>query len=563
MLTRTALTHKSGKGVAASKAVAAAGSVIALAIALVIAVPANAQTTVTWNGSDAGNANWSVASNWTSGTAPSGSVVLVFGSGGSATTSFNDVANLTVTSGTITGLARTITGSAITLGGNLTHNVNGHSNIGLNMSLTGNRNMTVTSGTLTLSGTVSGAFLLAKSGAGTLRLTEANSFSSVNFSQGTIEASILANAGVASSIGTSASLSLGGNTGSGTLRYIGATNASTNRQVALGSTGSNANVFTSAVENNGAGTLTFTNASFNTSVTATAGRLLVLGGTNTGLNEIQGEIRNNNQPVSLSKNGSGRWVLSGVNTYTGSTSVTAGTLQIGPTGSISSTSGITIDGATAELRYNSATALAKSLTLTQGTISGTGTIGTAVTFAAGDFLSPGNSPGEQSYTSLLDWDPLGTYRWELNSLAGTAGINWDLVNVTSGTFDMSGLSAGAGGKFVLDLITLDATNAAGSLATPYSGGSHTLRIANYDSTNFLLPTGFTNTANADLTSLFTVNLANWQGTKPDAGNISVRINSTATGIDLVIVPEPNTVVFAGIGIAMAGWSLWKRRRHAA
>jgi hypothetical protein len=30
----------------------------------------------------------------------------------------------------------------------------------------------------------------------------------------------------------------------------------------------------------------------------------------------------------------------------------------------------------------------------------------------------------------------------------------------------------------------------------------------------------------------------------------------------VIVPEPDTMIFAGIGIAMAGWSIWKRRRIA-
>jgi fibronectin-binding autotransporter adhesin len=544
-------------------AVEAARCALMLSILIVMAAPAKGQTTVTWNGSDAGNANWSVTGNWTPATTLSGSAALVFGSGGSATTSFNDVANLTVTSGTISGLARTITGSAITLGGNITHGVAGASTLGMNMSFGGvNRGFVVNSGTLILSGTLSNAPNLIKSGTSLLRVTAANTTTALLLNAGTLEAASIADTGVASSIGTGA-VQIGNSAGGGTLRYIGAANASTNKQMALGSNGAGGTaVLTSSVENNGAGTLTFTNSQFNTVATATWARVLVLGGTNTGANTIQGEIRNNNQPVSLSKNDFGRWVLSGANTYTGSTSVTAGTLQIGPTGSINSTSGITIDGASAELKYNSATALTKSLTLTQGTISGTGTIGAAVTFAAGDYLSPGNSPGEQSYTSRLEWDPLGTYRWELNALAGTAGTNWDLVNVTSGTFDLSGLSTAACGQFVLDLITLAADNSSGALAIPYAGGSHTLRIANYDAANFLLPAGLTNTANADLTSLFSISLANWQGTKPDAGNISVRINSTATGIDFVIVPEPDTVIVAGIGIAMAGRSLWKRCRLA-
>ena len=33
-------------------------------------------------------------------------------------------------------------------------------------------------------------------------------------------------------------------------------------------------------------------------------------------------------------------------------------------------------------------------------------------------------------------------------------------------------------------------------------------------------------------------------------------------VELVIVPEPDTIIFAGIGIGMAAWSIWKRRRIA-
>lgn len=31
---------------------------------------------------------------------------------------------------------------------------------------------------------------------------------------------------------------------------------------------------------------------------------------------------------------------------------------------------------------------------------------------------------------------------------------------------------------------------------------------------------------------------------------------------LIVVPEPSTIVFAGVGVAMAGWSAWKKRRLA-
>jgi fibronectin-binding autotransporter adhesin len=296
---------------------------------------------------------------------------------------------------------------------------------------------------------------------------------------------------------------------------------------------------------------------------ASTAATLAVGGDNTSTT-FSGAIQNGAAAaMGLTKVGSGRLTLTAANGYTGATSISAGVLEIGSAGSINSTSGITVNGSTADFKYNSATALTQSLTIMQGTISGTGTIAAAVTVAAGASLSPGNSPGTQAYTSQLTWTPLGTYQWELNALTGAAGTNWDLVNVSSGTFDLSGLSATPGNQFVLDLITLDAGNAAGPLAIPFDGGSYTFAIASYDPSNFLLPTGFSNTAGANLTGLFAINLGNWQGDQPQLGNVSVRINSTATGIDLVIVPEPGTLVFAGIGIAMAGWAVRNRRRIAS
>jgi autotransporter-associated beta strand protein len=260
----------------------------------------------------------------------------------------------------------------------------------------------------------------------------------------------------------------------------------------------------------------------------------------------------------FAKVSAGRLTLSASNSYTGATRISEGILEIGSTGRINGSSGITIAGATAEFKYNSATALTRPITFTQGTISGTGSINTAVTVGTNNVISPGNSPGIQAYTSLHAWASGGTYEWELNALTGTPGTAWDLVNVSSGTFNLSALNATPGNQFTLDLITLDALNAAGSLAVPYDGGSYTFAIASYNPTNLVLPTGFSNTPSADLTSLFAINLGNWQGVKPQISDISVRINSTATGIDLVIVPEPGSLALVGIGIAAAAWALRSR-----
>jgi len=66
---------------------------------------------------------------------------------------------------------------------------------------------------------------------------------------------------------------------------------------------------------------------------ATSGNttVLTLNGTNTGANTVSGVIGNGvfGGKLAVSKSGSGTWILFGTNTYTGVTTVSAGTLQLG------------------------------------------------------------------------------------------------------------------------------------------------------------------------------------------------------------------------------------------
>ena len=404
-----------------------------------------------------------------------------------------------------------------------------------------------TTGALSTSSVISG------SAGATLAFDRSNTIT-----QGTNFASVIDGAMNVSQLGSGTLVLNGENTFSGTTRAVAGTitlngaNALQNSTLDLNSADSGSVVFSLT----GTNTYNIGNLIGGRNLTTSGSVVLGVGGNGTG-GVYSGVLSGGG---AVAKGGAGRLVFSGNNTYSGATQVSAGILEIAPGGSIGSTSGITVDGSTAELRYNAASALTRPITLTQGVISGTGTIGTAVTFASGDILSPGNSPGIQTYTSLHAWSPGGTYQWELNSLTGSAGTNWDLVDVTSGTFDLASLGSTPGSQFVLNLVTLDALNAAGPLANPFDGGSYTFAIASYNPAAIELPTGLSNTAGTDLTGLFQVNLGSWQGPQPQAGNISVKINSTATGIELIIVPEPTAVALAAIGMAAAARTLLRRRK---
>ena len=60
---------------------------------------------------------------------------------------------------------------------------------------------------------------------------------------------------------------------------------------------------------------------------------------------------------------------------------------------------------------------------------------------------------------------------------------------------------------------------------------------------------------------FTQNGSEWttQAFVGQGGQNQWLVFQSQTG-NLVVVPEPSTIVFAGLGVAMSGWTMWKKRR---
>ncbi len=384
---------------------------------------------------------------------------------------------------------------------------------------------------------------LTKSGGGTWRLTNAgSSYTGVTtISGGVLEASVLANGGSNSSIG--ASTSVGGNlvflggAAFGSLRYVGSANVVTNRafQMANGA-GGGANI-----DSSGVGTLSFntpaTPLTFNTTNEV---RSLVLSGTNTGANTFGKIIINNGAsgPTSLTKSGVGTWILDQVNPYLGSTTVSGGKLTIASTGTINSTSGVTINGG--EFNYNSSTALSQpvSFTGTGGTLSGSGTITPAVTVTSGNTIAPGNSVGNLS-TGNLTLNSGSVYSAEADLATVVSGTVYaaDQINVTGSVTLVPGCT------LVLSLLN-----------NPTGLVDKTIVLINNDGTDAVSGT-FTNIIPG---SQGLPNLTYTIGYNYDvASGLYGGVNSNDVAITFSAVPEPTSLALLGLG----GLGLLKRRRR--
>ncbi|NBX31019.1 hypothetical protein EBR04_11365, partial [bacterium] len=223
----------------------------------------------------------------------------------------------------------------------------------------------------------------------------------------------------------------------------------------------------------------------------------------------------------LTKAGTGVLTLSAANTFSGATTISAGQLQISA-GNINSSSGITVNGATAEFRYNSATPLTKPLTFTRGTLSGTGTIATAVTVGTNDILSPGNSPGSQSFTQGLTFDQGGQYTWEINNWAGAAGTGYDQLVVSGSALNVTATS---GSTFKILVTSLTGSNTAGAVpgfvgttGTTFTIATSSPAITGFDRSKFTIDSA---TAFGNVNTLPT-NAGFWLST--NGGSTSLILN---------------------------------------
>lgn len=183
------------------------------------------------------------------------------------------------------------------------------------------------SGTLTISGVISGAENLKKiNTTGTLVLSGANTYSGKTTIGGPVSVSSLnkvTSGSASSSLGhpttaANGTIAIGVTTSAGTLIYTGS-GETTDRIIDLSGTTGGA-----TIQADGTGNVVFT--AVNTASGAGA-KTLTLTGSGATTNSI-GKIVDSTSATSLSKAGNTTWTLSAANSYSGTTSVTAGKLQL-------------------------------------------------------------------------------------------------------------------------------------------------------------------------------------------------------------------------------------------
>jgi autotransporter-associated beta strand protein len=447
----------------------------------------------TWDGGGA-NDNWDTVLNWDNNALPANTDDVVFGTAFTSGTSISLNGNRTVNSFTInTTIAFTISNNTLTLtSGTLTRNdVAGTENdhtIASAITLGANALWTINgAGNLIISGAIGdgvNTFGLTKEGTGTLVFsTSAMTYGGdTTINAGTLQISV------------NNALSGTGNVQIGSAGTLG-----------IGGAGATINGLsgTGLVDHNVGGTDTLTV------------------GNNNANGNFSGIIANSAGTLNLTKAGTGTQILSGSNTYTGSTAVGAGVLNIQNSTALGTTAGDTsvASGAALELQGGIAVGAAEDLT----SLGGTG-------ISNGGALR--NVSGNNSWGGTITLaDVAGTLR--INSDSGTLTIGGNITEANGNQNDRILTFGGAGNVTVNGAIQGAGTNDV-SLA---KDGSGTLTLTNANTfpgtTTVNAGTLLANNATGSATSTGAVTVNNsgtvLGGTGTISGAVTVNANAKVQG----------------------------------
>jgi len=368
-----------------------------------------------------------------------------------------------------------------------------------------NENVTI-SGDISITSLVSSGGHFASQGGGTLNLTGSITSSVV--------ASVRGGTVVFSGGGSYANLQV-----TGTARLGASNGLATNATVDLGPAGATGNLDLAGYNQSLVGvTRSTANGAVIGNSSTTSDSTLTLTGSSTFGGVIQNTLGSGTKKVNLTIDGAGQTTtLSGANTYTGDTTIKAGTLKLNTSTTISGSTRIVVGDAGSTSTVMDVTAAGFNLDTDQ-TLGGIGTVlATGQTITASGTIAPGNSPG----TLTIDGGTLS-----LNSTSNfifELGTSSDLITL----MNSATLNLGSGTLGLADFVFSDS----GGFGT----GTYTL-IGGASS--------FTGTLDS----------SDLSGT---VLGYSSSLSMSGNNLVLTVVPEPSIALLGGLG-ALA---MFRRRRQ--
>ncbi len=229
----------------------------------------------------------------------------------------------------------------------------------------------------------------------------------------------------------------------------------------------------------GSGNITISNAG---TITGSGDNLTIDGAKNGTITSIIGTVAG-----SLTKSGNGTWTLNGVNTYTGSTTITLGTLQIGSAGSLGSGTYAGAINNSGTLEYSSSAAQILSGIISGGGVLTKDTSSSTLTLTATNTYSGGTTINANSGLLIANTNN-GTNITGIGSGAVSIGSGSTLtltsVNTVAAATTISNTFSAGGSTGLLKLNFTDtfatATNTTINNATAFTG---TIELANTTASN--------------------------------------------------------------------------------
>jgi autotransporter-associated beta strand protein len=376
--------------------------------------------------------------------------------------------------------------------------------------------------TATLSGVISGATTTraigwaggnaTTPGPGTIVLAAANTYTKTNvLFSGTLQVAYAENAGISGPLGKSTGAGFVVFRG-GTLQYSSANNYDYSGR------------FSTAASQQYNIDVNGQSVTFNTALTSSGGALTLTNST-----------------------GSGTLTLTAANTYSGGTTINAGTLALGPSGSIASTPTINVAaGATLDASQPGTLTVGASQTLNSiGSVLGS----LSVNGGLSAFMTTIGTNAVPSASANVTFNPSSTYVWDINkATGGTAGADpgWGLLSVPSGTITITT-------PLTINIVSLNGSDQPGNAANFNNAIAYSFPIA--------YASGGIGSFNASQVAINTAGFANYP---TSASQWSVSLDNTGNYLLLNFNPfQVITTVLTNENVAAGGTAIFVVKANAA